>query len=124
MTDEGPWVKVVGPCYTLSSMARTLGWTEAGVIDGGNSLRLLMFTSDDGVLLFPALQLKAGVVVHGLPEVLRVLHSGVEDPWTSAQSLNTKPPNADSPRSVQILYEGHLDEVLCDTEQDARYWSS
>lgn len=124
MTDENPWAKIIGPCYSASSMARALGWTEAEVIDGGNALRLLMLTSDEGVLLFPAFQLNAGVVVEGLAEALRVLNTGIADPWTWAQWLNTEPFGADPRRSIQLLYEGHLDEVLRDAEQDARSWSS
>ncbi|MBT2496207.1 hypothetical protein J7E45_11360 [Microbacterium sp. ISL-59] len=124
MTDEGPWVKIIGPCYTVSSMARALGWMEAEVTTGGNSLRLLMLTSDEGVLLFPAFQVNAGAIVAGLREVLRVLQTGVEDPWTWAQWLNSEPSEADPKTSIQLLYDGRIDEVLRDAEQDARSWSS
>lgn len=34
MTDDAassPWAEIVRPCYTVASMARTLGWTETEV---------------------------------------------------------------------------------------------
>ncbi|MFJ3473456.1 hypothetical protein ACIPJ1_11015 [Microbacterium maritypicum] len=119
-----PWARIIGPCYTLASMARALGWTEAEVVDRGLALQLLMLRSDEGVLLFPAFQLDDGVVVEGLTEVLTTLSGGVVDPWTWAQWLNAEPGDADSPRSIQQLWEGRLDEVLRDARQDASSWSA
>lgn len=124
MTDESPWGRIIGPCHTLSSMARALGRTEAAVIADGDSLRLLMLSTDDGTRLFPAFQTRAGVVVEGLAEVLRVLQAGVDDPWTWAQWLNTAPPDSDLLSSIEMLYDGRLDEVIRDARHDAWAWSS
>lgn len=90
MTEDepNPWADIVGPCYTVTSMARTLGWTEAEVMEAGNDLRLLMLRTDDDVHLFPSFQLHDGKVVAGLEEVLLVLQTGVASPWTWAQWLN------------------------------------
>ena len=62
MTEEepNPWAEIVGPCYTVTSMARTLGRTEAEVIEAGNDLSLLMLRTEDGVYLFPVFQLHDG----------------------------------------------------------------
>lgn len=76
MTDEevsNPWAEIVGPCYTVASMARTLGWIEAEVIEAGDHLRLLMLRPSDDVRLFPAFQLLDGKVVTGLTRVLVIL---------------------------------------------------
>lgn len=127
MTDEqesSPWAKIVGPCYTVASMARTLGWTEDEVIEAGDHLRLLMLRTSDDVLLFPSFQLIDGKVVEGLTEVLRVLETGTASRWTWAQWLNTELPDEDPPRNIQYLYDGRLDEVLRDAEHDAWAWSS
>lgn len=126
MTDEAsnPWAEIIGPCYTATSMARTLGWTEAEAIEAGKHLRLLMLRTDDDVLLFPAFQLLDGKVVKGLPRVLLILEIGIDDPWTWAQWLNTELPGEDPPRNIQYLYDGRLDEVLRDAEHDAWAWRS
>lgn len=124
MTDESPWAEIVGPCYTVASMARTLGWTEAEVMDAGNDLRLLMLTTGDGVDLLPTFQLQGGKIVEGLQQVLRVLETGTAGRWTWAQWLNTAVPDADPPRNITLLYEGRLEEVLRAGRHDAWAWRS
>lgn len=127
MTDEevsNPWAEIVGPCYTVTSMARTLGWTEDEVIEAGDHLRLLMLRTSDDVLLFPAFQLLEGKVVTGLTRVLVILEIGTADPWTWAQWLNTELPDADPPRNIQYLYDGRLDEACRDARNVAWSWSS
>lgn len=119
-----PWGKIVGPCYTATSMARTLGWTEAEVMDAGRDLRLLMLHTDDDVFLFPTFQLQRGKVVEGLQEVLFILQGGVDDPWTWAQWLNVALPEDDPPRNITLLYDGRLEEALRDARHDAWAWSS
>ncbi|MGI0522137.1 hypothetical protein ABY45_16320 [Microbacterium maritypicum] len=126
MTEEkpNPWAMIVGPSYTVASMARTLGWTEAEILEAGADLRLLMLRTDDGVDLFPAFQLQDGKVVDGLPQVLRVLQTGVNDPWTWAQWLNVALPKDDPPRNITLLYEGRLEEALRNARHDAWAWNS
>lgn len=119
-----PWAEIVGPCYTVTSMARTLGWTESEVMDAGNDLRLLMLTTADDVHLFPVLQLQHGKVVDGLQDVLRVLATGTAGRWTWAQWLNTALPDKDPPRTITLLYEGRLEEALRAARHDAWSWSS
>lgn len=126
MTDgeQNPWAEIVGPCYTATSLARTLGWTEAEVMEAGNDLRLLMLHTDDSVYLFPSFQLLNGKVVDGLQEVLRVLQTGVNSPWTWAQWLNVALTEQDPPRNITLLYEGRLGEALREARHDAWAWSS
>lgn len=124
--DEAPssWAKIVGPCYTVTSMARVLGWTEAEVIEEGDDLRLLMLTTDDGVDLFPSFQLQGGKIVDGLQDVLRVLATGTAGKWTWAQWLNVALPDSDPPRHITLLYEGRLEEALRNARHDAWSWRS
>lgn len=127
MTDEAApslWAEIIGPCYTVTTMARTLGWTETEVVEAGESLRLLMLRTEDEVSLFPSFQLIDGKVVQGLTEVLRVLETGTADPWTWAQWLNTELPDEDPPRNIQYLYDGRLDEAIRDAKHDAWAWRS
>jgi hypothetical protein len=119
-----PWAAIVGPCYTVASMARTLGWSEADVIEAGDQLRLLMLRTDDDVLLFPSFQLLDGKVVPGLAKVLQILQTGTQGQWTWAQWLNAKMPERHPPRNIQLLYEGRLDEAIRDAEHDAWAWRS
>lgn len=119
MTDENPWARIVGPCYTPASMARTLGWTEAEVRSAGDDLRLLQVVTSDGVTLYPAFQLHDGRVVEGLSDVLRVLRTGTTGRWTWAQWLNVAVAGR---RNMDLLYAGRLDEVLRDAERDAGAW--
>lgn len=72
---SNPWADIVGPCYTASSLARTLDWTEAAVIEAADSFTLLRLTTDDEVELYPAFQIQDGQPAKGLAEVLRVLSS-------------------------------------------------
>lgn len=125
MTDEesNPWAQIVGPCYTVASMARALGWTEDEVMAAGNDLRLLMLHTDDNVDLFPSFQLRDGKIAEGLREVLRVLQTGVNDPWTWAQWLNVPLPDEEPPRNITLLYEGRLEEALRDARHVAWAWS-
>lgn len=126
MTEDKPnaWAEIVGPCYTVTSMARALGWTEVEVVDAGNDLRLLMLHTDDGIDLCPRFQLQDGEVVEGLQAVLRVLATGTAGRWTWAQWLNVALPDKDPPRNITLLYQGRLEEALNDARRDAWAWSA
>lgn len=125
MTEDepNPWAQIIGPCYTVASMARALGWTDAEVMDAGHTLRLLMLVSDDDVCLFPAFQLRDGEVVGGLADVLHVLQTGTQGRWTWAQWLNTPYPD-DAPTAIETMFAGQLDEILLKARHDAWSWSS
>lgn len=125
--EPNPWARLIGPCYTAQSIARALGWTEPQVVEAAASLRLLELRTDDGVLLYPQFQLWNGTVVDGLPEVLCVLRTGIEDSWTWAQWLNTRLPGSDGvdePSNIERLRQGQLDVVLLEAKRDAWSWSS
>lgn len=122
--EPNPWADIVGPCYTVRSMARTLGWTEAEVMKAGNDLRLLMLHTDDDVNLFPSFQLHDGKIIEGLQDVLRILATGTASRWMWATWLNATLPDADPPRNIALLIESRLEEVLWDAGHDAWAWSS
>lgn len=126
MTEAEPsrWADAVGPCYTVISMARTLGWTEAEVLAAGDELRLLMLQTDGHVYLFPSFQLHDGNIVEGLQDVLRALETGTSSRWTWAAWLNVELPEEDPRRTITLLYEGRREEALRDARHDARVWSS
>ncbi|MFB4349800.1 hypothetical protein [Microbacterium sp. CR_7] len=126
MSEDGPtpWGEIVGPCYTVTSMARTLGWTETEVMEAGNDLRLLMLHTTDDVYLFPEFQLLDGKVVEGLTEVLNVLRTGVDDSWTWTQWLNVALPDKYPRRNITLLRQGRLEEALRDARHVAWAWSS
>lgn len=119
-----PWAEIVGPCFTTTTLARTMGWTEAEVSEAAEALRLLRLHTDDGKSLFPAFQLHEGDVVEGLQAVLRVLRSGVDDPWTWAQWLNTETYEPHSRRPIEMLGSGQIEQALRDAHHDAWAWRS
>jgi len=121
--EPNPWARIIGPCYTVASMARTLGWTEAEVVEAGHTLRLLMLLTDDDVYLFPAFQLRDGRVIEGLTNVLCVLQTGTQGRWTWAQWLNTPYPHGE-PTVIEKMLAGRLDEILLEATHDAWSWSS
>jgi len=126
MTEEAsnPWAAIVGRCFTVASMACTLGMTEAAVVEAGHSLRLLMLYTADDVLLFPSFELHHGQAVDGLTEILRILQTGANAPWTWAQWLNTELPGEDPPRNITLLYEGRLNKAIRNATHDAWAWKS
>ncbi|MFJ4254114.1 hypothetical protein [Microbacterium sp. NPDC090003] len=127
MTDEDPWARIVGPCYTSASLARVLRWTETDVTEAAASLRILEVVTNDGAVLYPAFQVADGRVVAGLPEVLQVLSTGTRSRWTWAQWLNGRLKDEDGnklPSAVEQLSAGELDDVLREAHHDAWAWSS
>lgn len=127
MTFPNPWAEIIGPCYTVASLARALGWTESEVRTAAESLTILELLTDDGVLLYPAFQVWEGGVVPGLEETLHILSTGTQGRWTWAQWLNTRV-NDDSgeeaPSALEQLRDGHLDDVLRDARHVAWAWSN
>ena len=120
-----PWADIVGPCYTTASLARTLRWTTPESAEAAESLTLLKLTTSDGVELYPAFQIWDGRPASDLADVLRVLRSGVDDPWTWAQWLNTPLTDEDGveqPANIERLREGQLADVLVEAEHDAAAW--
>lgn len=129
MTDDyvNPWARIIGPCYTVGSLARALGWTESDVKEAADSLDVLELETDDGVMLYPAFQVHEGQLVEGLGATLRVLNTGTRGRWTWAQWLNTRvndDTGEEAPSAIEQLRAGQLDDVLRDARHTAWAWSS
>ncbi|PYD00811.1 hypothetical protein B4U78_008790 [Microbacterium esteraromaticum] len=125
--EVNPWARIIGPCYTAESIARTLDWTESEVKAAVKSLTLLELETSDGVLLYPSFQVFEGRVVEGLAEVLQALSTGTPSRWTWAQWLNTRLDNGEGgeePSAIEQLVAGRLDDVLLEARHDAWAWSS
>lgn len=125
--EANPWAKIVGPCYTASSLARVLGWTESSVKEAARSLDVLELETDDDVSLYPAFQVHDGRLVDGLSAVLRVLSTGTRSTWTWAQWLNTRvndDTGEEAPSAVEQLLSGQLDDVLRDARHTSWAWGS
>ncbi|WP_449407158.1 hypothetical protein [Microbacterium maritypicum] len=127
MTEPNPWARIIGPCYTLTSLARALNWTEAEVATAVEALDVLEVNTDEGVLLYPAFQVWAGRLVPGLGDVLRTLSTGTKSRWTWAQWLNTRLDDGEGgelPSAIEQLRAGQLGDVLIEARHDAWSWSS
>ncbi len=126
-TGNNPWAAIIGPCYSASSLARTLGWNEALIVEAAASRHLLELETSDGASLYPAFQVWGGRVVDGLGAVLQVLSTATSSRWTWAQWLNASTDDDsgdDAPSAIEQLRAGQLDNVLRDARHAAAAWSS
>lgn len=115
-----PWADIVGPCYTDASLLQVLPLERDTLSAAVAQLDLLCLRTADGTLLFPAFQVRDDRVCPNLRPVLEILRSGVDDPWTWAQWLNTEP--NDQPRPISRLWDGAVAEVLAAARHDAHAW--
>lgn len=120
--DRSPWAEIVGPCYTVESFGRVLGLSPAAIAEAANNLAALRLPTADDIDLFPEFQVRDGRVYPDLFPVLATLRSGVDDPWTWAQWLNTEVRG--EPSHMSRLWTGDLEGVLRDAGHVAWAWSS
>lgn len=118
------WSDIAGPCYTAESIRRVLGMTTMELEGATRELRILALVADDGSTLYPMWQVREGEVIRGLHEILTILRTGVDDPWTWARWLVFTPPPDDVNRSpIDELRGGKTSQVIRDAEQVARAWA-
>ena len=130
MTDDeqpNPWARIIGPCYTMTSVARALGWPAEQVTAAVESLALVELETDEGVLLYPAFQIVDGRIIDGIGDVLRVLSTATTSTWTWAQWLNS-PFDDDTGEpaatAIEQLRGGQIAAVLLDARHAAAAWRS
>lgn len=124
---KSPWADIVGPCYTSGSLQRELGVERGAVSRAVKEFRALRLPTADGRNLYPAFQVRNRQLVPGLKEVLTVLQSGIDDPWTWAQWLNiplADENGEDQPRAIDLLANGDLETVLVEARHDAAAWAA
>ncbi|MFF7291640.1 hypothetical protein ACFY9N_03815 [Microbacterium sp. NPDC008134] len=127
MTAKRAWAEIIGPCYSETSLVRRFGWTLHGLREAVAALEVLELVTEDDVRLYPAFQFDDGRPVPHLADVLTVLHSGVESPWTWAQWLNTPlvtDVGGELPRNIDRLRAGALGELLLEARNDAYAWGN
>jgi hypothetical protein len=95
---------------------------QVAVADAAAELRVLRLRTADGRNLYPAFQVQDDHLHSHLREVLLVLKSGINDPWTWAQWLNTE--MVTEPTPMSRLWAGDLSGVLREAEHDAWAWRS
>ena len=117
---QSPWVQVVGPCYTVTSFSSIARMEEDEVRAAASELRVLLLVTADGSGLLPSFQVREERVVPHLHHVLEALRSGIDDPWTWAQWLNTR--LGKEPRPIDSLWAGELERVVTEAERDAWAW--
>lgn len=120
--------RIVGPCYTTASIARTLHLTTDDVQRMAEAGDLLALPTADGHTVYPSFQLDHGVIVEHLGDVLRTLHPGIDDPWAWALWLTGHPssptPGFTPPSRVEQLRAGEGHAVLLAAEHTAHAWRS
>jgi len=124
--EKSLWVKIIGPCYTETSIARALGWTPEQVTEAVGTLSLLEVETVDGARLYPAFQVVDGRIVDRIGDILRVLSAGTQSRWTWAQWLNSPVDDETgepAPTAIDQLRAGRFDDVLRDAQHAAAAWS-
>lgn len=113
MTEEEPtaWAEHLGPCYTVTGMARRLGWTETDVLEGGKDLTLLMLPADD-IYLFPVLQFKDGKVFNRLDEMLIIFQATTDDRWMWAWWMTPVLLGEPSPEEIERIRDASREVSL------------
>lgn len=123
---KNPWADIVGPCYTSGGIQKELGVGRAALSKAVRERRALRLETSDRRTLYPAFQVRNGALVPGLSDVLALLRSGVDDPWTWAQWLNTPVRGGDGleRRHIDRLSTGEIAGVLAAARRDAASWHS
>lgn len=120
--------RIVGPCYTPASIARTLHRNTDQIQRMVEAGELLALTTADGHTVYPSFQLDHGVPVEHLGDVLRILRHGIDDPWAWALWLTGHPssptPGFMPPSRVEQLRAGEAQTVLLAAEHTAYAWRS
>lgn len=98
-----PWAEIVGPGDTEEPLLLKLRWSTGELAEAVCELRVLQLITSDGMAVHPAFQLRGGRVVECLREVLTVLRSGIDDPWTWARWLNFLP-TENEPEQIDCRY--------------------
>jgi hypothetical protein len=116
-----PWADIIGPCYTSAGIQRVLSISRSQLSRASRGLQILRLPTDDGPFLYPAFQIADYALIPGLDQVLAILRTGIDDPWTWAQWLNTKLP--DQPNHIEQLITGSIFTVLKDASRTAAAWA-
>lgn len=124
---KNPWADIVGPCYTSGALQKELGVGRAALSKAVRERRALRLDTSDRRTLYPAFQVRNRSLVPGLADVLTVLGSRMDDPWTWAHWLNT-PPSAESGRDrlrpIDRLADGDHSGVIAAARLVAGSWAS
>lgn len=122
---DNVWNRRLGPFYTVSSGARLLGITEEEILQMVERLEILRLITTDEVQLFPAVQFQEGTVIDGVPEVLKILKSGIDDPWTWGLWLTARvrfDGDQEHLTALEKLLAGHKEAILLEATHDAWAW--
>lgn len=121
---KSPQADIVGPASPSSGLQRELG-VERGVISKAvKSRRIALRLPADGENLYPAFQDRRLPACTRVEQVLTVLQSGIDDPWTWTQWLNTPGVTTAARTSlapIDLSLAGELGAVLNEARYDAAF---
>lgn len=123
LPDQGAaWGEVIGPVYTGRGLQDWLGISRQAISQQSQSQRILRLTTADDIFVYPSFQFgPTGERLPHLQDVLGILQSGIDDPWTWAAWLNT--PDATGLTMAERLRQGQWQEVCDLATEDAAAWS-
>lgn len=126
MPDNGnELLEIIGDVYSLEEVMSKLFLSESEVLEKIASQDLLCCRFGNGELGFPALQFSyAGEIIPTIMEVVKILASGVNAPWTWAMWLAVELEEYDNLSAAQWLRDGRDKEVILRAaREDASVWA-
>lgn len=120
----------LGPFYDTAGLCDWWGVSRQALADRVRRGRLLACRTDDGHLVYPALQFsREGAVRPGLLEVIGVMARANVDGWTAAVWMTTPSPVLDGESAVDHLVvhrasTAAVARVVRQAEADAATWAS
>ncbi len=119
---RSPWDELLGPFYTTHSLGKVLGVSRQAIGKRVGSGSLVRVRTQDGESLYPAFQVRDGVLVPGLGEVVQALRMGTDDEYSIAQWLATPVDGGLSP--IERLAAGDVDGMLTQARHTAMAWAA
>lgn len=117
----------VGPFYDVTGLMTWLGVSRQEIQARREAGTILGCPTAEGELIYPVWQFQDdGELLAGLPAVLEVLASGIEDSWTWALWLRTAVPDEldGKPAAEWLRDEGDVEPVLQLAANDAAVWAA
>ena len=114
--------RAVGPCFRSQGLQKWLGISRQALNQHVQARRILRLVTSDGVSIYPGFQFdNNGERLPHLKDVLDILATGINDPWTWAMWLTT--PDDGGVTSATQLRNGEWKKVFDDAMEDAAAWS-
>lgn len=124
---ENRLAQKVGPFYDGEGVGTWLGVTRQSIKKRRDARTILACRTSEGRFIYPVWQFQDdGQLLPGLPEVLKVLATGIDDAWTWALWLQTPVPGELDGKTVTdwLRGGGDVESILRLARNDAAAWAA